>query len=298
MQLLIFIIAYPWIWLVSRLPFRALYALSDFVFMILFYVIGYRKKVVFNNLQLVFPEKPTEELLVLQRKFYKHMCDMFLEMVKIMALSEAEVKKRYAVQNIELINKLEKDRSVLVVCAHYANWEWNVSINNYVKAKGYAVYQPVSNKYFDNFVKSVRAKWNTTLITQNQTVKTVVRDKRDGIKGVFGMVSDQSPQAHKAQYWTDFMGITVPIFNGAEVMARKLDLSVVFLKVSKVKRGYYKAEFIPIAESGKETPENYITDTFLRLTEQQIKEQPEYYFWTHKRWKHRNKQPAHFAKVS
>jgi KDO2-lipid IV(A) lauroyltransferase len=143
----------------------------------------------------------------------------------------------------------------------------------------------------------VRARWNTTLITQQQTVKTVVRNKRDGVIGIFGMVSDQSPQAHRAQYWADFMDIKVPIFNGAETMARKLDLAVVFLKVSKVKRGYYKAEFIPIAESGKQTKENEITDTFLRLTEQQIKERPEHYLWTHKRWKHRDKTPASFAKI-
>jgi KDO2-lipid IV(A) lauroyltransferase len=112
------------------------------------------------------------------------------------------------------------------------------------------------------------------------------------------MVSDQSPQAHRAQYWSEFMGIKVPIFNGAETMARKLGLAVVFLKVSKVKRGYYQAEFIPITENGKNTEENEITEAFLRLTEQQIKERPEHYLWTHKRWKHRDKNPAPFAKVS
>ncbi|WP_317171111.1 lysophospholipid acyltransferase family protein [Croceivirga sp. JEA036] len=298
MQLLIFLLAYPFIWLVSKLPFRLLYMLSDLVFVLLYHIVGYRKKVVYSNLKLVFPDKPDSELKQIQKKFYAHLCDMFLEMIKTMSLSNAEVKKRYAVQNIELIKRIEKDRSILVVCSHYANWEWNVSINNYVNSKGYAVYQPIANKYFDDFVRKVRARFNTTLITQKQTVKTVVKDKRDGVIGVFGMVSDQSPMVSKAQYWSDFMGIKVPIFNGAETMARKLDLAVVFLKVSKVKRGYYKAEFIPIAENGAATEENYITDTFLRLAEQQIKEEPAYYLWTHRRWKHRNKQPAHYAKVS
>ncbi|MFX0556892.1 lysophospholipid acyltransferase family protein [Maribacter sp. CXY002] len=298
MQLLVFLLVYPFLWLISILPHRLFYTFSDFVFFFVYHVFGYRRKVVQKNLHLVFPEKEEAEIKTIEKEFYKHMCDMFLEMVKTMNLSKEQVRKKYKVLNVEVIKKIEKERSVLIVCSHYANWEWNVSINNYVNAKGYAVYQKIGNRYFDDFIKKVRARWNTTLITQQQTVKTVVRDKRDGTIGIFGMVSDQSPQAHRAQYWADFMGIKVPIFNGAETMARKLDLAVVFLKVSKVKRGYYQAEFIPITESGRNTEENYITDTFLRLTEKQIRENPAHYLWTHKRWKHRDKQPAHFAKTS
>jgi len=298
MQLLVFIITYPFLWLVSILPHRLFYGFSDVVFFLVYRIVGYRRKVVQDNLNLVFPEKSEKEIRRIEKDFFRHMCDMFLETVKTMNLSKEQVRKKYDVQNIEVLKELEKDRSILIVCSHYANWEWNVSINNYVTSKGYAVYQKIGNVYFDNFIRRVRARWNTTLITQQQTVKTVVRDKRDGVVGIFGMVSDQSPQAHRAQYWSDFMGIKVPIFNGAETMARKLDLAVVFLKVSKIKRGYYKAEFIPIADQGKQTKENEITDTFLRLTEQQIKQRPEHYLWTHKRWKHRGKEPAHFAKTS
>ncbi len=297
MQLLVFVITYPFLWFISILPHRLFYGFSDFVFFLVYRVIGYRRKVVQDNLNLVFPEKSEKEIQRIEKEFFRHMCDMFLETVKTMNLSKEQVRKKYDVRNIEVLKELEKERSILIVCSHYANWEWNVSINNYVKSKGYAVYQKIGNVYFDKFIKKVRARWNTTLITQQQTVKTVVRNKRDGVIGIFGMVSDQSPQAHRAQYWADFMGIKVPIFNGAETMARKLDLAVVFLKVSKVKRGYYKAEFVPIAERGKQTKENEITDTFLRLTEQQIRERPEHYLWTHKRWKHRDKTPASFAKI-
>jgi len=298
MQLLVFLLVYPFLWLISILPHRLFYAFSDVVFFIVYHIIGYRRKVVISNLNLVFPEKNTAEINRIEKAFFRHMCDMFLETVKTMGLSKGQVKRKYKVLNIDVLRKQEKERSILIVCSHYANWEWNVSINNYVNSKGYAVYQKIGNKYFDDFIRRVRARWNTTLITQQETVKTVVRDKRDGVIGIFGMVSDQSPQRHRAQYWSEFMGIKVPVFNGAETMARKLDLAVVFLKVSKVKRGYYEAEFIPIAEHGKETQENEITDTFLRLTEKQIREKPEHYLWTHKRWKHRGKQPASFAKVS
>ncbi len=294
MQLLVFILVYPALWLVSILPHRLFYLLSDFFFFLVYHVIGYRKKVVYDNLKLVFPEKSEQEILRIRHDFFEHMCDMFMEMVKTMNLSKEEVKKRYRVTNIEVVQEIEKEKSILIVCSHFANWEWNVSINNYVQSKGYAVYQKIGNAYFDAWIKKVRARWNTTLITQQETVKTVISNKQKGVIGMFGMVSDQSPQARRAKYWTEFMGIKVPVFDGAELMARKLDLAVVFLKVSKVKRGYYKAEFLPITTSGKNTEKNEITDRFLRLTEQQIREKPEHYLWTHKRWKHRNSVPEEF----
>ena len=291
MQLLVFILVYPFLWFISILPYRLFYGFSDLVCFLVYHLIGYRKKVVRDNLELVFPTKSKQEINRIEKKFYTHMCDMFLEMVKTMNLSKDEVKKRYDVINIETLQKVLQTKSVLVVCSHYANWEWNVSINNYVDAKGYAVYQKIGNKYFDAFIKKVRARWNTTLITQRETVKTVIGNHKNNIRAGYGMVSDQSPQWHRAQYWSEFMGIKVPIFNGTEIMARKMDLAVVFLKVSKVKRGYYKAEFIPITMAGGSTEKNEITDQFLRLTENQIREAPEFYFWTHKRWKHRDKVP-------
>lgn len=294
MQFLVYILVYPLLWLISILPFRLFYFFSDFVFFVLFYVVGYRKRVVSENLARAFPGKSKKELKKIKKEFYRHMCDMFLEMVKTLNISKEELKERYKIINIEVLQDIVKDKSVLIVCSHYANWEWNVSINNYVNAKGYAVYQKIGNSYFDDLIKKIRAKWNTTLITQQETVKTVYRNVQNGVISAYGMVSDQSPQVKRAQYWSEFMGVKVPIFNGPESMARKLDLAVVFLKVSKVKRGYYQAEFIPITTSGKQTKKHQITDQFLRLTEDQIREKPEYYLWTHKRWKHRNKVPVEF----
>lgn len=289
MQLLVFVLAYPFLWIISILPFKLVYLLSDFIFFIVYSLLGYRKKVVFKNLTLVFPTKSTKELKKIQRTFYGHLCDTFMEMIKTMNLSHNEVKKRYHVTNLGLLLELEKSKSILIVCSHYANWEWNVSINNYVNSKGYAIYQKIKNVYFDRWIRSTRARFKTTLITQEETVRTVVKNVKEGIPSIYGMVSDQSPQAHRAPYWTEFMGIKVPVFSGPETMARKMDLAVVFLKVSKVKRGYYQATFIPITTAGKSTAEHEITDRFLRLTEQQIKENPAHYLWTHRRWKHRDK---------
>ncbi|TLP81402.1 lysophospholipid acyltransferase family protein [Maribacter sp. ACAM166] len=297
MQLLVFVLIYPILWMISILPHRLFYIFSDIGFFFVYHVFGYRRKVVQNNLNLVFPDKTKVEITHIEKEFYKHLCDTFLEMVKSMNLSKEDVFKKYHVVNPEVLLEIEKERSIIILCAHYANWEWNVSINNYVNSKGYAVYQKVNNSYFDAFIRKVRARWNTTLITQSQTAKTVIQNHRNNVRATYGMVSDQSPQSHRAQYWTKFMDIQVPIFNGGEVLARKTGLAVVFLKVSKVKRGYYNAEFIPIALNSKETKEHEITDAFLRLTEAQIKEKPEFYLWTHKRWKHRGKTPASFAKT-
>jgi KDO2-lipid IV(A) lauroyltransferase len=294
MQLLVFILAYPALWVISRLPYRLFYLFSDFVFFFVYHIVGYRKKVVRDNLKLVFPEKPEKEILRIRKDFFKHMCDMFLEMVKTMGLSKDDIKKRYHIKNIELIQEIEKEKSILIPCSHYANWEWNVSLNLYVKSKGYAVYQRVANKYFDNLVKDFRSRWNTALITTHETVKTVMRNKKSDTRAIYGMVSDQSPMVIHAHYWDKFMGITVPIYNGTEILARKLDLAVVFLKVTKIKRGYYEAEFIPITLSGKNTEPNEITKKFIALTEQQIYERPEHYLWSHKRWKHRDKVPPEF----
>ena len=297
MQLLAFVLIYPFMWVISILPHRLFYGFSDIAFFFVYHVFGYRREVVQNNLNLVFPDKPKEEINRIEKEFYKHLCDTFLEMVKTMNLSKKAVAKKYRVVNPEVLLEIEKERSIIILCAHYANWEWNVSINNYVNSKGYAVYQQVNNSYFDKFIRKTRARWNTTLITQGQTAKTVIQNFRNNVRATYGMVSDQSPQAHRAHYWTNFMGIKVPIFNGGEALARKTGLATVFLKVSKVKRGHYKAELIPIALNGKETEEHEITNTFLRLTEEQIREKPEYYLWTHKRWKHRDKKPAAFAKT-
>ncbi len=294
MQLLVYILAYPFLWLVSILPYRLFYGLSDVVFFWIYHVIGYRKKVVLQNLQLVFPEKEKEELLDIRREFYKHFCDIFFEMIKSLNISNEEIKKRYFLTNIDLLKEIEKEKSILVPSAHYANWEWSVSINLYLKAKGFAIYQEVKNPYFDKLVRRIRGAFGATSITQKQTIKKVIYNEKNGVRGIYGLVSDQSPQVSRAQYWNDFMGIKVPIHTGTELLARKLDMAVVFCKVKKVKRGYYEATFIPITLDAKTTNTHEITDTFLRLAEEQIKEAPAYYFWTHKRWKHRNKVPDKF----
>jgi len=274
------------------------YAISDGVCFLVYNVFGYRKKVVRSNLKLVFPKKNQKEIKRIERRFYRHLCDMLLESVKTMNISEASLRKRYQLPNIEMMQEWEKNGSVLVLFAHYGNWEWSIIVNRAITSRGYAVYQKLNNSYFDELIKRIRARWNTHPINQKETVRTIIRNEKKGIRGVYGIVSDQSPQVHLAQYWAPFMGITVPIFTGAEALARKLGLKVVFGRVIKIKRGHYSLEFIPICENGKFTSEHMITDRFLRMTEEQIERDPVNYLWTHRRWKHRNKVPPAELKIS
>ena len=289
MQLLIFIVLYPQLWIISLLPRPIFYFLSDMFFVKLYYFIGYRKKVVYENLRLCFPKSTDVWIKQTRKAFYRHLCDLFMEMILTMNLSKSGVKRRYQLQNLEDLQNILKDKSVLLVCSHYANWEWNVSINNYIEEAGYAVYQKIGNPYFDRWIKRLRNRWNTTPITQAETIKTVIENEKNGLRAVYGMVADQSPPMSKAKDWAPFMNIEVPVYTGAETLARKLDLAVVFLKVSKVKRGVFHARFIPITSGGKQTQVGEITRSFLDLAEQQIREQPAHYLWTHKRWKHRGK---------
>ena len=288
MQFLIYSISFPFLWIISKLPFRLFYWFSDCIYILVYYIIGYRKKIVRNNILIALPHISEEKRLVIEKKFYRHMCDMFLEMIKTMSISSEEMKERFKITNIELLKEYEqKNKSIILLAAHYASWEWLLSINESTSFKCYGVYKKVNNKYFDAKVRAIRSKFKSILVTTDNTIALINDNEKNGIMSLYGLASDQSPQVHKTFHWQQFMGITVPVHTGAEMLAKRYDLEVVFAKVKKVKRGYYEATFVPIANNPKSIPDYEITDAYLKEVEQQILEAPEFYFWTHKRWKHR-----------
>lgn len=297
MQLIAYILIYPILWLISILPFRLLYAVSDLLYIFLYSIFGYRKGTVKENLRLVFPEKSEKEIAHITRKFYHHLCDMILESIKSMTISTEELSKRYTFTNVELINNLEKkQKSIILMCGHYGSWEWIFILQKYISHKGYAIYKKLANKHFDKLAKRIRARHNTYLITTKETFNILSQSKKQGELTINGFATDQSPKVNKAFYWGEFMGITVPMHTGAEVLAKKLDMAVVFFSVRRIKRGYYETTFKTITETPRDFKDYDITDLFFKLLEKQIYEAPEYYLWTHKRWKHRNKVPKEFQK--
>lgn len=288
MQFLVFIIAFPLLWLISILPFRLFYFLSDILYVIVYYIVGYRKKTVRENLAMALPHLSDAERKIIEKKSYQHLCDMFLEMVKTLTISSEEMNKRFVITNIELIKEYEKkEKSIMLLASHYASWEWLITLNQKISYQGIGVYKKIANKYFDKLVRDIRSKYNTQLIVTSKTIPLISQNQKEKNLSVYGLVSDQSPKMNRIFHWETFMGIEVPVHTGPEMLSKKYDLNVIFAKVKKVKRGYYEATLIPITDEAKSFPNFEITHRYIQEVEKQIHEAPEYYFWTHKRWKHR-----------
>ena len=287
MQLFLYILLYPILLIVSYLPFRLLYILSDFLFLIMYYIIGYRKKVVQYNLELVFPNLTTIERKKIERKSYQHLCDMFLETMKTMSITQDQIDKRFVFKNIEVYEDLEKKgKSIALMCAHYASYEWVVSINKKINFKGYAIYKKISNKYFDKLIRNIRSKFEAYLIHTRESIAIIEKNSLNNELCLYGFASDQSPLVKPLTYWSTFLNIEVPIHTGAELLAKRFDMNVLFLKVEKVKRGHYEAYFEVLSDDAKSIPDYQITDDFTRKVEAQIYAAPEFYMWTHRRFKH------------
>jgi KDO2-lipid IV(A) lauroyltransferase len=254
--------------------------------------VGYRKKVVLENLQLAFPEKKIDELKRIQKDFFKHFTDIFVESIKAFSITNKTLLKRYKYINPELIDELyDKGRSIAFMGAHQANWEWSISIPLHVKIKCFGAYTRIGNKYYDKTVKNSRTKFGFIGYKTSETIRSISRNFDKGIQGLYLLLSDQSPQIHKTHYWREFMGIKVPIHTGAELIAKKFDMAVVNYSVKKVKRGYFEVTFETITEYPNNFKNYEITDKYLAITERNINNQPAYYLWSHKRFKHRNKVP-------
>jgi len=259
---------------------------------LIYYVIGYRKKIVLYNLKLAFPEKSTKELIKIRKKFYHHFVDVFMEMIKSFTVPKKEVYKRYKFTNIDFFTELYKDgKSVILMGAHYANWEWIMSLDSFVDYKGYAAFTKVNNPYFNRKVLKSRAKFGTNLVQTSKILSEIYNNKKNNIQAMYGLLSDQSPQLKKTFYWNEFLGVKVPIHTGGEMLAKKYDLNIVFMDVKKIKRGHYETTFSLITDNTRKYPNYQLTDIFLEKVEQQIKTNPEFYFWTHKRFKHKDKAP-------
>lgn len=292
MQLLLYILFYPIIWLISILPFPVFYLFSDVVCFLTYRVIGYRKKTVRENLALALPHLSETERRTIEKKFYSHMCDLFLEMIKTLSISQQEIEKRFTFSNLDVYLELEKkNKSIAVLCAHYASYEWVVSMNYHINHKGFGIYKKIANPYFDKLVKKIRSKFKAELITTKEAIPTIADNYNKGILSLYGFASDQSPKKNAAYHWAPFMGHEVPVHTGAEMLAKRFDMNVIFLRTKKIKRGYYEASFEVLSDDVKAVPNYEITDRFLQLVEQQILEAPEYYLWTHKRWKFMNTKP-------
>ena len=287
MNQLAFIFIYPLIWCLSVLPMRVLYALSSASYYLVFYLFGYRKKVVIQNLRRAFPERSEKELLEIRRKFYRHLCDLIVESLKSLTISEAELKKRFSYVNLDYFDALKKTgKSGFIMCGHYASWEWSFMLPSLVPFEGIGVYKRLKNPYFDRLVRKIRGRFEGILVANKEFRQYLNQQDAQGIQTLSMVISDQAPRSDTYKTKLSFMGIESPFFTGTEFIARDLNYALVYLKIEKLKRGYYRGTVVPITESPNELPELEVTRKFLRELEGQIHTAPEYYLWSHKRWKH------------
>ncbi len=288
MQRIIYLLVYPFLWLTSLLPFPVLYFFSDILYFFTYYVVGYRKRVIKDNLKLVFPGKTTEEINLIAKKFVHHLCDTIYETIKTMSISEEEIKERMKFKNVEILNSyFENNRSILLTAGHYGNWEWAGILNTLMPHDGLAVYKPLDNKNFDTLVRRIRGKFGGEIVSNRKIATHLYRKMKKGEPSLTVILTDQTPKLNAFKYRDTFMGIDVPMFTGAEELAKKIDFAVLFLKLEKVKRGYYEATLVPIADNPSEYDDFKITRMFFDMLENEIMYKPEFYLWSHKRWKHR-----------
>jgi len=282
----------PLLIFISWLPFWLLYFISDLFYYILYYGIKYRRKIVRKNLELSKVAKNTKDLIRIEKKFYRHLTDVFFEMFKFYSISPEEMKRRFYIENPEIFYQLEKkNKSVMFMTSHYGGFEWFLSINYHVPQLPFAVYTPLSNKSLDSLIKKFRLRHGSKLISRYKAGSYIKKQIKENKLFLYGMAADQSAQIRSITYWKEFLGVKVPVFTGSERIAKQHGIPVVFGKVVKIKRGHYKVVVDLISEFPNEYKDYQITDIYIKKLEKQIREIPEYYYWTHNRFKHKDKAP-------
>lgn len=286
-------IVYSWMYIHARLPLKVLYALSDIFYVIAYKIVRYRVKVVRLNLNNSFPEKSEKELRALEKDFYHHFCDYFVETIKVLHISDEEIKKRIVFKNIDLVKDLIKDgNSCLMYLGHYGNWEWVPSITrHFTDGEQLAqIYRKLRNKAMDDIFLNLRKRFGSFGIEKEHTYREILRLKKEKIKCVIGFIADQNPSPRNIHYWTNFMNQETPVYTGVERIAKKTGFVVAYLDVVKVKRGYYECTVKLISDSPSREPEFAITERYMRELEKTIQRNPAYWLWTHKRWKYKREE--------
>jgi KDO2-lipid IV(A) lauroyltransferase len=260
---------------------------SDLLYLLMHHIVRYRKKVVYGNIAKAFPGYTRKEIRHTARKFYHHLCDLILESAVSYFYSESEALEKFSYVNPEVLDEMyAKGKQVLAVAGHYGNWEY---LNTLAAASAYptlAIYKPLKNKYFDGMMKKIRNKYGCMLVPMEMIARSLITHSRDRNPVMTIILSDQRPMFHQIHYWTKFLGIDTPMYMGTEKLARKVDAAVLFFKIRKVKRGRYEVDIEVICENPGSMGNHQITDAHVRVLENLIREEPGYWLWSHRRWRH------------
>lgn len=273
--------------LISLLPFWILHRISDLLFILIYYIVGYRKTLVLENIKRSFPEKSEQEVRKIRKDFFRHFSDLMVESVKSSTMGQKEFQKRYFITNQHLLDEYYKmGKSIIVLSPHTGNWEWIFSLVPAIPYDVYAVYQRLTNPDMDQYIRKTRQRFGAMMIPTNKTFRIIMGAVNKGDQFLTWFAADQSARPNKA-IWVQFLNQETSFHKGYEDLARKTNQTVLFLDIKKVKRSYYELEFHEITDDPQSLPEGAIVAEFARLTEKRIRENPPYWLWSHKRWKHK-----------
>lgn len=279
---------YAFVRLLTLLPLRMLYIVSDLLYFLIFYFIRYRKKIVRKNLTESFPEKNSSEIVDIEKNFYRYFCDLILETLKQINISDQEVNQLVSFKNVDMIlENYNAGRSIFIMSSHYCNWEVCASLNRLLPNEKplYSVYKRLKNKNYDALMLKLRSRYKGVNVEKDQLIRTLISLRNSGKQFSVGMISDQSPRKSSTRISVNFIGRDTWFFSGTETLAKKFNMPVYYAKIKRNKRGSYSCEIIPVCTDIEKTSDGEITRRFAAILEEQIIENPAYWLWTHKRWK-------------
>lgn len=286
-------ILYSTVWLISLLPLKVLYILSDGIFVIVFHIIKYRRQVVLNNLRSSFPDKSNNEIRKIEKDFYHFFADYIVETIKLCSISKKQMYKRMQFEGVEdMIATLHAKQKnfAFIYLAHYGNWEWISSLTSHIydidsSVVGGQIYHPLRNKAFDRLFLYMRSRFKSKNIGMKETLRFILRNRRDKKPTIIGFIADQAPKWNSIHHWTEFLHHNTPVFIGTEQIGKQVDALIYYAHVERPKRGYYRCKLSLIADNAASYPDYELTDIYFKTLEKSIQHNPSLWLWTHKRWK-------------
>ncbi len=280
------------IYALSLLPFRVIYVMSDILYLLMYYVVGYRRKTVRKNLRNSFPEKSEAKRRKIERDFYHSFCDNIVEMFKLLSISREEIMRRMTFSGNDSIEEsLETHQFCFIYLGHFCNWEWISTLPQWFhqeKVQCGQLYHPVKSEFFDWLMLELRGRFGAENIPKKDALRRIITMRSDKKKTVIGFIADQGPRWVNIHEWVDFLNQDTPVYTGTERIAKKVKASVFFANVKRVKRGYYHCSLEKITDDPNSYPDYKLTDTYMQMLETMIRKSPRNWLWTHNRWKRRH----------
>lgn len=276
-------------WLITLLPLRILYLFSDLVYFLVYNIFHYRREVVAKNLKSSFPEKSADELDKIARRFYRHLSDLFIESLKALHMSPRQISRRFTTGDLPLFERLYDDgKDIVALTSHYNNWEWLSSVQLVTRHRAISIYKPLKDKNFDQLMLKLRTKYGVFPIPIHRTMRDLTMFRNQNVRTLSAFIADQTPASAEHSFWTTFLNQDTDFFRGPEKIAVKFNMAVIFVHIKKIRRGYYEAACRLITENACEEEPDFITSRYVELLEDIIREKPEYWLWSHRRWKHKS----------